>query len=251
MTTPIQGGSLPAKARTIVVALESLPTGATVSYRRKGTQAFVRSGLVTPCSLELSEPGTWELRLQKPGFEPLAQSWRVEESRALPPFKLLELDTTASLTVSSEPEGARVDFPGMPGTWLPEGGGGTTPRTYRNLRAGGWKLRFRLNGYDTLDTTVALRSQSESAVRAVLRRKTSDVPALRPAKGLLVVRLATQFAISVDGGRFIPVSRYEWSDSLAAGTHRIVVRRKDTRELEFKVTIAPGQVNTQRPRFPE
>ncbi|HVP39559.1 MAG TPA: PEGA domain-containing protein, partial [Candidatus Saccharimonadales bacterium] len=50
--------------------VHSAPAGAAVWLRRAGQPVFSPTDGITGCSLDSLEPGTWEVRLEKPGYRP-------------------------------------------------------------------------------------------------------------------------------------------------------------------------------------
>lgn len=205
------------KAEAGYVKIESLPAGATIALDGK------ESGKTTPAVVGPLDKGLHQLSLAAVGFETWSKELSISESDTiLESVQLIPVKTqTASLEITSNPEGAAIFFDSMDM-------GQKTPATLENLSPGAHSIRLTKDGYEPVEEPVTISSgvaKSFSASLTKLPPRVSLDNRTRPKKsvGSLLVESEPQGAlISMNGkstGRQTP---YRFT-GLQAGNYKILL----------------------------
>jgi serine/threonine protein kinase len=153
-------GAVPGRAAVHIV---TNTLGATASL---GTNAGSGRSCETPCSFSGLAPGTYNLAVQKPGFQPVETALQLRAGESVDERLQLE-PLSEGLFVSSQPAGADVFING-------DKQAGQTPVTLP-LAPGKYNLVLRIPGYDAYSSQVEVRADGKSKIDAELRQKNGHV----------------------------------------------------------------------------
>jgi serine/threonine-protein kinase len=135
------------------IQLTTDPAGALVSVRGPGQETYERVEGTTPVLLSDVESGTWEVLLEKDGYEPLSRSVAVGDGPESLSVRLSALVSQGAIQIATSPEGATIEYrTSGEGEFLrhPE----TSPATIPTLDAGSWEIRLSKSGYQTATRTL-------------------------------------------------------------------------------------------------
>ena len=214
--------SFDAPAPTVSVLLVSEPAGATV------TRDGMNEG-VTPLLLPEMEPGRHVFAFELTGHRPQ----QVEATLKAPaPVRILArlVPSSASLRVTSSPEGATVSINGAPR--------GTTPLELDGIPEGEPTLEVTLAGHTPFRTQVRLTAGESIAVNAPLdplpaRLRVESIPA--GARVYLDQEFKGETPLSLEG--------------LAPGEHRLRAELAGHDPAARTISIAPGGESTEEFRL--
>jgi PKD repeat protein len=189
MTVPIANVTTVPPRQNGSVAVTSVPNGASVILddRYEGTTPVIITGVL---------PGNHEISLAYPGYAPYNQSLSVGSSETTAVNANLVISTTpaattGSLTVITDPAGARVSIDGDVK--------GLSPATVPGLSAGPHTLLLKLDDYYDLSTTVNVTAGQNQNYTTGLRK------AFRPSAVEIV--LAVLVVLIVIGAGFYRLTR--------------------------------------------
>jgi eukaryotic-like serine/threonine-protein kinase len=131
-----------------------------------GTHAGSGRRCETPCSFSGLEPGTYNLAVQKPGFQPVETALQLHAGESVDERLQLE-PLSQGLFISSQPAGADVFING-------DKQAGQTPVTLP-LAPGKYNLVLRIAGYDAYSSQVEVQGDGQARVEAELRQKNGHV----------------------------------------------------------------------------
>ena len=113
----------------------------------------------TPALLTELPFGDYRMKLVAPGFQPKEVDLQIKDRTPLKKFYDLTT-SSATLTVESEPAGAKIAINGI--------ARGTTPATIDKIPEGDVAIELTLDGYDTSQKTIKLGSSQKETVKIPL-----------------------------------------------------------------------------------
>lgn len=183
----------------------------------------------TPALLTELPFGDYRMKLNIAGFQPKEVDLQIKDRT--PMKKFYDLTTSsATLTVESEPAGARLSVNGI--------ARGTTPATVDRIPEGEVIIDLSMDGFNPAQRSLKLVSSQKETVKVVLSALKSE---------LKVVSMPAKARIYLDNQN-VGESPVELKD-LAAGTYKVRAELRGYEILSRSVTIAAGQKTTEEFRL--
>ncbi|MCX6063915.1 MAG: PEGA domain-containing protein [Caldiserica bacterium] len=212
---------------SVPVSITSNPSGAKVSVdgASKG---------VTPLTVSM-KPGRHTLSMTEDGYKAYqgtVEVLKTDTARTVPVTltKISVTPTTATLTITSTPSGAKVF---LDGTSI-----GTTPVTKKTVSPGTHTLRLTLAGYEDYTTTITLQVGDEKPVAVILVKK-----AVAPTTATLTVTSTPAGAqVFLDGTSIgtTPITGRVVSD----GLHGVRLSLTGYNDYSTSLTLQSGDAKT-------
>lgn len=197
----------------------------------------------TPVRIEGVPTGGAELEIQLPGYKTYTESVRLYPGQEISLNANLTPEP-GTLTVLSEPEGARV--------YLDNALRGRTPFTANRLQAGRYRIRVDLEGYDSEARSADIVATDSTTLEFRLVKNSGELLLVTEPPNVKVF-INGRYKGTTDASTAGAVSEALSLDLLPEGRHTLELVRRGFFDLEKQIDIRAGEVvslhETLRRRF--
>ena len=244
--TPFSAKLVPSRDDFGTVQITSTPTSSLVYINKQ-------SYGLTPQSIKLP-PGTYELVIEKDGYNRFTQSFTLSANQNLtiqanlvakpsstppppspkpPPAPKPDptpppsVPSTGTLWVLSQPDGAEVF---VNGTFR-----GVTPLRLENVSAGTYSIKIHKEGYEDQTKSATVTKGQLSKIEFTLKRKAAG-------NATLVINTQPQGAEIYINGQLVGLSSANSRFTIAEGTHTLLIRLEGYQDYSISITVKASEV---------